>query len=179
MLYCWNAFLFHFKLNEIKFIRKMHLWAADLRRWVAPMKNVPNLICQCQMAYSALDSLCLTSSTCEQEPCYSGHLVFAPSKVSFDGSGEALCHWATSSWCSVKPSCGITAQNQSLVSLGCQETCYDCLSLSGPMPPVSVTCALVSDESRFCSWQLDGRVTVWRRRREHYADCCTERITVM
>ena len=36
---------------------------------------------------------------------------------------------------------------------------------------------MFSDESRFCLRQLDRRVEVWRRRRERYADCCTDRVT--
>ena len=36
---------------------------------------------------------------------------------------------------------------------------------------------MLSSESRFCLWQLDRRVKVWRRRGEPYADCCTNRIT--
>ena len=36
---------------------------------------------------------------------------------------------------------------------------------------------MFSDESRFCLRQLDCRVKVGRRRRERYADCCTDRIT--
>ncbi|GLD48602.1 caspase-13-like protein [Lates japonicus] len=35
---------------------------------------------------------------------------------------------------------------------------------------------MFSDESRFCL-QLDRRVKVWRRCRERYADCCTDRVT--
>ena len=33
------------------------------------------------------------------------------------------------------------------------------------------------DESRFCLWKLEGRVKVWRRRGERYADCCTDGVT--
>ena len=36
---------------------------------------------------------------------------------------------------------------------------------------------MFSDESRFCLPKLDGRVKVWRRRGERYADCCTDGVT--
>ncbi|KAL6490978.1 hypothetical protein MHYP_G00013230 [Metynnis hypsauchen] len=36
---------------------------------------------------------------------------------------------------------------------------------------------MFSDECRFCLRQLDRRVKDWRRRRERYADCCTNRVT--
>ena len=36
---------------------------------------------------------------------------------------------------------------------------------------------MFSDESRFCLRVLDRRVTVWRRRGERYADCCSDRVT--
>ncbi|KAJ8381891.1 hypothetical protein SKAU_G00026690 [Synaphobranchus kaupii] len=36
---------------------------------------------------------------------------------------------------------------------------------------------MFSDESRFCLRKLDGRIKVWRRRGERYADCCTDRVT--
>lgn len=34
-----------------------------------------------------------------------------------------------------------------------------------------------SGESRFCQRMLDGRVNVWRRRGERYADSCTDGVT--
>ena len=37
---------------------------------------------------------------------------------------------------------------------------------------------MFSDESRICLRHLDRRVTVWRRRRERFADCCTNRVGV-
>lgn len=36
---------------------------------------------------------------------------------------------------------------------------------------------MFSDESRFCLRRCDGRIKVWRRRGERYADCCTDRVT--
>ena len=36
---------------------------------------------------------------------------------------------------------------------------------------------MFSDESRFCLRSLDGRVKVWRRRGERFADCCINRVT--
>ena len=36
---------------------------------------------------------------------------------------------------------------------------------------------MFSDETRFCLRHMDCRVTVWRRRRERFADCCTDRVT--
>lgn len=36
---------------------------------------------------------------------------------------------------------------------------------------------MFSDESRFCLRKLDGRVKVWRRPGERYADCCIDRVT--
>ncbi|KAI4797563.1 hypothetical protein KUCAC02_025002 [Chaenocephalus aceratus] len=34
----------------------------------------------------------------------------------------------------------------------------------------------VQGESRFCRQHMDRRVTVWRKRRERFADCCTDRV---
>ena len=36
---------------------------------------------------------------------------------------------------------------------------------------------MFSDESRFCLRTLDGRMRVWRRQGERFADCCTDRVT--
>lgn len=36
---------------------------------------------------------------------------------------------------------------------------------------------MFSDESRFCLRKIDGRVKVWRRPRERFADCCVKRVT--
>lgn len=36
---------------------------------------------------------------------------------------------------------------------------------------------MFSDESRFCLRNVDGRVKVWRRQGERFADCCIERTT--
>ncbi len=36
---------------------------------------------------------------------------------------------------------------------------------------------MFSDESRFCLRKLDGRVRVWRRRGERFADCCIDKVT--
>ena len=36
---------------------------------------------------------------------------------------------------------------------------------------------MFSDESRFCLRKLDGRIKVWRRAGERFADCCTDRVT--
>ena len=36
---------------------------------------------------------------------------------------------------------------------------------------------LFTDESRFCLRKLDGRVKVWRRGGERFADCCIDRVT--
>ncbi len=36
---------------------------------------------------------------------------------------------------------------------------------------------MFSDESRFCLRKLDGRVKVWRRPGERFADCCIDRVT--
>ena len=36
---------------------------------------------------------------------------------------------------------------------------------------------MFSDECRFCLRKLDGRVKVWRRPGERFADCCIDRVT--
>lgn len=36
---------------------------------------------------------------------------------------------------------------------------------------------LFSDESRFCLRKVDGRIKVWRRPGERFADCCVDRVT--
>ena len=36
---------------------------------------------------------------------------------------------------------------------------------------------MFSDEARFCLHKVDGRVRVWRRSGERFADCCIERVT--
>lgn len=36
---------------------------------------------------------------------------------------------------------------------------------------------MFSDEARFCLRKLDGRVRVWRRRGERFADCCIDKVT--
>lgn len=36
---------------------------------------------------------------------------------------------------------------------------------------------ILSDESRYCLWQLDCRFKMWKRHGERYADCCTDRVT--
>ena len=54
--------------------------------WVVPMKNLPNLLCQHQTAYSAVAiDPCFellvrpgSDSTCEHGPYYSGQLVSGP-----------------------------------------------------------------------------------------------------
>ena len=37
---------------------------------------------------------------------------------------------------------------------------------------------MFSGESRFCQQHMDRGVTLWRRRREGFADCCTDRVGV-
>ena len=36
---------------------------------------------------------------------------------------------------------------------------------------------MFSDESRFCLRKNDGRVRVWRRQGERFAECCIDRVT--
>ena len=65
--------------------------------WVAPMKDLTNLLCQCQTDYSAVATdFCFellgppdAVSTCEHGLWYSGQLV--TDRVTSFGAGSVMC----------------------------------------------------------------------------------------